>query len=147
MIQGVIVQPLQQFADERGKVMHMLRSDSHIFEKFGEIYFSVVNQGAVKAWRLHREMTINLAVPFGKIRLVLYDDRKDSRTRGQTQEMMIGEDNYSLVKVPPKIWNGFQGMAAPISIIANCATLPHDPKESTRLDHSDPYIPYQWACE
>jgi dTDP-4-dehydrorhamnose 3,5-epimerase len=144
MIHDVIVDPLRQISDPNGKVMHMLRCDSRLFETFGEIYFSIVNPGAIKAWKLHRSMTLNLAVPFGNIKLVLYDNRSDSPSKGQFQEIRLGEDNYCLVKIPPKIWNGFQGTSRNISIIANCATLPHDPGEIERLDTLDPAIPYSW---
>lgn len=144
MIHDVVVEPLRQIADERGAVMHMLRCDSHIFEKFGEIYFSIVNLTAVKAWKLHKKMTLNLAVPLGSVKLVLYDDRQESPTRGKIQELVIGENNYCLVKIPPRIWNGFQGLAKPKAIVANCATLPHDPEEIERLDLFDPSIPYSW---
>src|SRR5580700_8468517 len=68
MIDGVVITPLRQIADERGKVMHMLRADSPVFKEFGEIYFSVVEPGAIKAWHIHTRMTLNYAVPVGKIK-------------------------------------------------------------------------------
>lgn len=144
MIYGVVIHPLRQIADERGKVMHMLRCDSPLFEKFGEIYFSVVNPGAVKAWKLHKEMTLNYAVPVGKIKLVLYDERPDSPTIQEIQELIISEENYCLIKIPPMIWTGFAGLGTDKSIIANCATLPHDPAEVVRYESNDKRIPYQW---
>ena len=122
MIDGVVVSPLRQIADERGKVMHMLRSDSPLFRGFGEIYFSQVHPGAVKAWHLHHEMTLNYAVVHGKIKFVLYDDRPESPTRGKIQEIFISPDNYVLVTVPPMIWNGFKGVGEESAIVANCAS-------------------------
>jgi len=144
VIHDVIIEPLRQIIDERGKIMHMLRCDSIIFEKFGEIYFSFVNPGVVKAWKLHNEMTLNLAVPYGMIKLILYDKRQESPTKGEIQEIVIGSNNYCLVKIPPQIWNGFQGVDSTVSIVANCATIPHDPEEIKRLDPFDPSIPYTW---
>ena len=144
MIEGVRVVPLRQIPDERGKVMHMLRADDPHFERFGEIYFSTVYTGVVKGWHLHSRMTINYAVPVGSIKLVLFDDREGSPTRGQLQELFVGESNYSLVTVPPHIWNGFKGIGHPYSVVANCATIPHDPTEITRLDPFSPKIPYDW---
>ena len=144
MIHDVLVEPLRQISDERGMVLHMLRCDSNIFEKFGEIYFSVVYPKAIKAWKLHKEMTLNLAVPMGNIKLVMYDDRRGSPSYGKIQELTIGESNYCLVKIPPMIWHGFQGLMHPKSIAANCATLPHDPDEVKRLADNDTYIPYSW---
>src|SRR5258706_10709322 len=103
MINGVKITPLKQIVDERGKVMHMLRSDSRDFQKFGEIYFSCVNPGAVKAWHIHKAMTLNYAVPHGRIKLVLYDDRAKSPTKGEIQEIVMGPDQYQLGTVPPLV--------------------------------------------
>ena len=144
MIKGVEVVKLKELPDERGKIMHMLRCDDAHFEKFGEIYFSVVYPGVVKGWHKHRQMTLNYAVPAGMIKLVLYDDRDNSSTKGEVEELFIGEDNYCLVKIPPEVWNGFKGIRTKPAIVANCATLPHDPEEIIRLDPFDNDIPYAW---
>ena len=144
MIDGVRLTPLRQIVDERGKIMHMLRSDASHFEQFGEIYFSMVHRGAIKAWHIHKEMTLNYAVPVGKIKMVLYDDRPDSPTRSELMEIFLGPDNYQLVTVPPMVWNGFKGVAED-SLIANCATIPHDPAEINRMDPFSPTIPYDWT--
>lgn len=147
MIDGVLVHPLKQIPDERGKIMHMLRVDDAHFEQFGEIYFSMVYPGVVKAWHIHREMTLNYAVVIGMIKLVLYDERPDSPTKGQLQELFLGESNYALVKIPPGIWNGFKGIGTQPAIVANCATHPHDPDEISRVDPFDNHIPYDWSLK
>ncbi len=144
MINGVKITQLKQLLDERGKVMHMLRADSDGFTGFGEIYFSCVYPGAVKAWHLHKRMTLNYAVPHGNIKFVLYDDRENSPTRGELQEIFLGPDNYCLVTVPPRVWNGFKGIGPTMAIVANCASIPHDPAEIDRLDPFSPDIPYSW---
>ena len=147
MIHGVKVNPLRQFLDERGKVMRMLsRSDPH-FSEFGEIYFSCIYPGAIKGWHVHRQMTLNYAVPFGHIKFVLYDDRPESPTRNEVQEIFMGPDNYCLVTVPPMVWNGFKGIGPEMAIVANCASLPHDPGETSRRDPFDPAIPYDWELK
>lgn len=139
-----MVTPLRQIPDERGKIMHMLRCDEREFEAFGEIYFSMVYPGAIKAWHLHQKMTLNYAVVVGMIKLVLFDPRPGSTTHGQVQEIFMGEGNYIRVKIPPGIYNGFKGIGAVPAIVANCATIPHDPKEIFRLDPFSPEIPYSW---
>lgn len=144
MIDGVLIHPLRQIPDERGKIMHMLRANDPYFEKFGEIYFSTVYPGVVKGWHLHKEMTLNYAVPMGTIKLVLYDEREESPTRGELNELFIGEGNYVLVKVPPMVWNGFKGIGVTPALVANCATIPHDPNEISRLDPQHNHIPYNW---
>lgn len=147
MIDGVRITPLRQICDERGKVMHMLRSDSEAFAGFGEIYFSTVFPGAIKGWHIHTRMTLNYAVPAGRIKFVLYDDRPGSRTKGEVQEIFLGPDNYQLVTVPPLVWNGFKGIGTETAIVANCASIPHDPTEIDRRDPFDASIPYDWAIK
>jgi dTDP-4-dehydrorhamnose 3,5-epimerase len=145
MITDVLIHPLRQIVDERGKVMHMLRRDDPHFEQFGEIYFSVVYPNVVKGWHLHKRMTLNYAVITGMIKLVLYDDRETSPTRHQLIQMFLGESNYVLVKIPPGIWNGFKGIGVTPAIVANCATEPHDPVEIVRMDPFTDKIPYDWG--
>jgi dTDP-4-dehydrorhamnose 3,5-epimerase len=147
MIDGVLIHPLLQILDERGKIMHMLRRDDPFFEEFGEIYFSVVYPGVVKAWHLHKRMTLNYAVIAGVIKLVLYDDRKDSSTHGKLMELYVGQDDYKLIKIPPMIWNGFKGVGVTPAIVANCATEPHDPNEIIRMDPNKSSIPYDWSLK
>jgi len=147
MINGVVVKPLRRIADERGFIMHMLREDDPDFERFGEIYFSTAYPGSVKAWHLHKEMTLNYSVIVGMIKLVLYDDREGSSTRGELQEIFIGRENPQFVKIPPYVWNGFKGIGTEMAILANCATLPHDPDEIIRKSPLDPSIPYDWALK
>jgi dTDP-4-dehydrorhamnose 3,5-epimerase len=147
VIEGVRVHPLRQIPDERGMVMHMLRADDAHFEAFGEIYFSIVELGAIKAWHLHERMTINYAVPYGKIKLVVFDDREGSPTRGRLDEIYVGEANYALVTVPPFVWNGFKGIGEHRSIVANCASIPHDPGEIVRRDPFSDEIPYDWSLK
>ena len=144
MIDGVIVTPLRQIVDERGKVMHMLRRDSTVFQDFGEIYFSTINPGAIKAWHIHKIMTLNYAVPYGLIKFVLYDGRDNSPTKGNIQEFFLGPENYSLVTVPPLVWNGFKGLGTSPAVVANCATIPHAPAEIERRDPFDAAIGYDW---
>jgi len=145
VIDGVTVHPLRRIADARGEIMHMLRRDDPHFERFGEIYFSAVEPGIVKGWHLHTRMALNYAVPVGRIRLVLYDAREGSPTRGEVQEIELGGDRYLLVRVPPGVWNGFLGLGPGRSLVANCATEPHDPAEIRRTSPWTREIPYTWG--
>jgi len=122
----------------------MLRADDPHFQQFGEIYFSCVYPGAIKAWHIHKKMTLNYAVPHGRIKFVLYDDRENSPTRGELQELFLGPDNYCLVTVPPMVWNGFKGIGGETSLVANCATHVHDPAEIDRMSPFTDRIPYNW---
>ena len=145
MIDGVRIVARARIPDERGTVMHMLKATDPEFQAFGEIYFSTVYPGVVKGWHRHAEMTLNYVCVHGRIKLVLYDDREASPTRGEVMERFLGPDDYSLVQVPPGVWNGFKGMGPEAAIVANCSTHPHDPTRSTRLDPFDNDIPYDWG--
>ena len=148
MIDGVKIKKLEKISDERGSILHMIRKDDPDFKQFGEIYFSTVYPGVVKGWHLHTEMVLNYAVVIGMIKLVLYDDRKDSPTHGEIMELFIGEDNYSLVTIPQHVWNGFKGIGTKTAIVANCSTLPHDPKEIRRMDPlKNDVINYDWEIK
>ena len=145
MIEGVILTTLRQIGDERGAVLHMLRCDAPEFSRFGECYFSEVRPGAVKAWKRHSIQTQNIAVPVGRIHMVIYDDRDGSGTRGQLQDLQLGRpDAYLRLQIPPGLWYGFACASEEPALLANCPDFPHDPSESELRPIGDPMIPYQW---
>jgi len=149
MIEGVKVVPLRRIPDERGTIYHMLRSSDEHFLEFGEIYFSKIYSGAIKGWHVHKTMTLSYAVPLGMIKLVLYDLREGSPTKGELMELFIGEDNYCLVQIPPGVANGHKSVGNAPALVANCATHPHDPtgEEMDRLDPLKDEIPYNWDLQ
>lgn len=144
MIEGIFVEPLKVISNEKGKLMHMIRSDSSYFKNFGEIYFSTVNPGFIKGWKKHRKMRQHIAVPVGNIRLVIYDDRENSRTKNSIDEFFIGEANYQLVSIPPLVWYAFKAVGNSYALIANCPDLPHDPLDAITINPFDKQIPYSW---
>lgn len=143
-LSGVKVQPLKQLPDERGVVKHMLRSDSPLFTQFGEIYFSYTKPFVIKAWKCHQLITQNLAVPQGELLLVLVDTREDSPTKGKMAELVIGDNNYCLVQIPPRLIYGFQPIAESGALIANCIDQPFQPEESITFPLHSSNISYQW---
>tara|TARA_B100000315_G_C14474851_1_gene540112 strand:- start:441 stop:938 length:498 start_codon:yes stop_codon:yes gene_type:complete len=144
-IEGVTVQPLKQIEGSGGAVLHMLRKDSNLFSQFGEVYFSEIYPEAIKAWKLHKKQTQNIAVPWGKIQLVIYDSRSTSSTHGKIAEFRLGRpEHYQLIQIPPMLWYGFQGINNQVSIIANCTDQAHNPEESESLPSDSGPIPYKW---
>lgn len=145
MIHGVTVKPLKKIPDDRGAIFHMMKSTDPEYKKFGEIYFSLVYPKVVKGWHIHTKMTLNYAVVRGTIKLVLYDDRDGSSTKGELNELFIGDNDYSLVTIPPKVWNGFMGTGTETAIVANLTDIPHDPEEIKRMDPvKNDVIEYDW---
>ena len=144
-IDGVKVTPKKKIYDDRGAIFHMLRCDDEEFQKFGEIYFSLVYPNVVKAWHYHTEMWLNYMLVTGAARFVLFDDRPESPSNGVTQEIFLHPENSVLVTVPPKVWNGFKGVGASVSIIANCTTITHRKDEISRRPFDDAYFNYDWS--
>lgn len=143
-IEGVLVTPLPRIPDERGTIYHMLRRDDPHFVEFGEIYFTSIYRGVIKGWHRHVEMTLNYACIWGRVKLVLVDGRSGSPSEGVLVESFLGPDDYSLVTIPPGVWTGLKGMDD-VSIVANCATHPHDPSRTERLDPTSDQIGYEWS--
>ena len=144
-IEGVSLQPLKIISDERGAVLHMLQDSDPFFNNFGEIYFSEINSGYIKAWKRNKKQTQNLAVPIGSINLVIYDDRPNSTTQGVLFSCILGRpDHYNLIGIPPLLWYGFRGLGAAPALIANCPDQPHNPAESEKIHRESKLIPYTW---
>lgn len=145
-IEGVNVIPLRKIPDERGTIYHMLRSSDPHFTKFGEIYFSKIYKGAIKGWHIHRRVSLNYCVVMGMVKLVLFDMREDSPTKGNLMELFIGDDNYCLVQIPVGVANGHKGITE-TALLANAPDIPHDkggPDEMIKIDPYNNDIPYNW---
>jgi len=148
LIDGVIIAELEQIEDERGAILHMLRSDSPDFTHFGECYFSEIIPGYVKAWKCHLRQTQRVAVPIGRVHLVLYDDRIGSITKGSVYTVSLGRpDNYVRITIPPMVWYGFTCISDYPALLVNCTDIPHDPRECMKKSPDDPAMPYQWIFE
>ncbi|WP_078129392.1 dTDP-4-dehydrorhamnose 3,5-epimerase family protein [Leptospira alexanderi] len=146
LLEGIVITSLKEIFDPKGSVLHMIRVDDPEYNGFGECYFSEVNPGSIKAWKIHKKQTQNFAVPSGKIRLILFDPREDSKTKGKVQEIILGRPgNYQRVKIPPRIWYGFTCVSKEKAFVANFTDMPHDPAESERLPEYDPLIPFTWG--
>ena len=147
MIDGVKVKKLKVIPDERGRLMEILRSDEKIFLRFGQVYITTTYPNVVKAWHLHKIQTDNVAVVRGMLKLVLYDPREGSPTKGEVNEFFIGEHNPLLVQIPPEIYHGWMCISEQEAITVNCPTEVYnreDPDEYRIHPHQND-IPYTWA--
>ncbi len=145
LIEGVCLTDLKIVEDERGMLLHMMRSESEVFSKFGEIYFSLTNPGIIKGWKKHFEMTQNFAVPAGIVKIVLFDDREGSHTFGRINEFTLSLDHYKLLTIPPKVWYSFKALSEIPGMIANCTDLSHNPDETITTNIDSSKIPYKWV--
>ncbi|MFM7306730.1 MAG: dTDP-4-dehydrorhamnose 3,5-epimerase family protein [Actinomycetota bacterium] len=144
MIEGVRVSALKVHTDSRGSVLHFMRNDSVTFSAFGEVYFSTIINGVVKAWMRNHLATANFVVPIGSVELVMFDERPDSATYGVVQRELLGRDSYQGAAVPPGVWYGFRGLHPGESLIANLLDRPYEPSSNDRLQYPDSRVPFRW---
>jgi dTDP-4-dehydrorhamnose 3,5-epimerase len=144
LIHDVLVTPLKKITHPKGGLFKIMKNDEPGFSEFGEAYFSTINYADIKGWKKHRLMVLNLTVPVGSVRFVLFDDRKNSRSKGQFQVVELGQRNYCRLTVPSGLWMAFQGMETELNLLLNIASLRHDPQEADNLPLES--ITYDWAC-
>jgi len=146
MIDGVAVKKLRVIPDERGRVMEILRSDDEFFSRFGQVYMTTAYPGVVKGWHYHKKQTDHVAVVKGTLKLVLYDDRDDSSTKGEINEFFLGQHNPVLVKIPPLVLHGFKCISQEEAICINVPSevYDYDQPDEFRVDPHKNDIPYAW---
>jgi dTDP-4-dehydrorhamnose 3,5-epimerase len=149
MIDGVVIKSLRVIPDERGRLMEILRRDDPCFSAFGQVYLTTTFPGVVKAWHCHAAQDDHVVCIRGCIKLVLYDDRTDSPTRGEVQELFPGEAQPVLVRIPRGVWHGWKGVGTEEAFIVNCPTEPYNyaAPDEMRRPWDDPEIPYDWALK
>ena len=144
-IEGVVFTTLRQIIDERGAVFHVMRKDSATFHSFGEAYFSKINEDIIKGWKYHKTMKQNFCVPYGKLKLVLFDDRENSKTRGHINEVILDDsENYKRVTIPENIWYSFKCLSANYCLLLNIANIKHKQNEALHMELDNNLIPYKW---
>ena len=141
MINDVIITPLDIKSTPNGDVLHGMKNDAEGFVSFGEVYFSEIQPKKVKAWKRHKKMMLNLIVPLGRVKFVMFDDRKMNDSK--FLEVIISRENYCRLTIPPMIWFGFQGLSRSNSIILNVASIAHDPEEVDKRKFDE--IKFEWG--
>jgi dTDP-4-dehydrorhamnose 3,5-epimerase len=145
IIEGVVLTPLKQIKDERGAVFHVMKNNSETFYSFGEAYFSKINENIIKGWKYHKEMKQNFCVPYGELKLVLFDNRVNSITRGIVNEIILSDnENYMRVTIPEKIWYSFKCLSNDYCLLLNIANIKHKEHESLHMVINNDIIPYKW---
>lgn len=143
-IDQVLFTPLRRIRTRGGDVLHGMKENDPGYAGFGEVYFSFIAPGEIKGWKRHRRMTLNLLVPTGAVRFVLYDGEIGAEHQGCFHTQTIcSETHYGRLTVPPGIWLAFQGLGASVSLVTNVADMPHDPAEVDRVKLGD--LEFQWA--
>jgi dTDP-4-dehydrorhamnose 3,5-epimerase len=147
LIDGVIVKDLKVIADERGRLMEILRRDDPFFEKFGQAYLTSAYPGVVKAWHYHKIQVDHFCVVKGMMKVVLYDSREGSKTKGLINEFIMGEHNPILVRVPAGVYHGFKCISENEAFVVNLPTetYKYDEPDEYRIHPHENDIPYDWS--
>jgi dTDP-4-dehydrorhamnose 3,5-epimerase len=127
--------------------MEILRSDDKQFTKFGQVYVTTAYPGVVKAWHAHKLQDDNMTALSGMAKIVLYDDRADSPTRGVINEFFVGEHNQLLIHIPKLVWHGFKCIGNEEVLILNIVTecYNYEKPDEYRKPLDSPDIPYDWT--
>jgi dTDP-4-dehydrorhamnose 3,5-epimerase len=134
MLDGIIKTSLKKIDLDGGSVFHAMKKNDSGYIDFGETYFSFVNKNVVKGWKLHTKMTLNLIVPIGKINFNFIDYRKNSKTYNKLFQIIMSQEDYFRLTVPPNIFFAFKGLSGDINMLVNIADIPHDPSEIIRKE-------------
>ncbi len=146
MIEGVRVRKLVPHVDERGSLTEVLRSDWPEFAGFGQALVTVNLPGVIRAWHWHRRQTDCIVVVQGTAKLLLYDARPGSPTRGELNEFVVGQDNLVAVVVPPGVYHGYLTLGTRPALILNFPDRVYDYEhpDEERLPVDSPEVPYRW---
>ena len=146
MINGVTIKNLKILPDERGRVMEILRRDDSFFSCFGQVYLTTAYPGVVKGWHYHKKQTDNMTVIKGMMKIVLYDNRKSSTTKGEINEFFAGEQNPILIQIPPLVYHGFKCISPEEALVINVPDQLYNYKQPDefRVDPHSQKIPYAW---
>lgn len=149
MIEGVKTKKLRVIPDERGRLQEILRCDEEIFQKFGQVYVTTTYPGVVKGWHYHKIQTDNVAVVHGMVKLVLYDAREESPTKGEINEFFMGVHNPMLVQIPKGVYHGWKCISLEEAIVVNSPTEPYNYQEPDeyRIPFDSPDVPYDWGIK
>lgn len=144
MIDGAVLRKLKVIPDERGHLFEILRPDWPEFISFGQVYATAVKPGWVKAWHYHKKQHDNFCVIRGRGRIVLYDPRENSPTKGAVEEHILSAEEPHLLRIPPGVLHGFESAGPQECWILNVPTHPYryEEPDEYRVPLGDPSVPY-----
>jgi dTDP-4-dehydrorhamnose 3,5-epimerase len=121
---GVILTSLDRIHHPKGDIYHAMKKSDIGFSGFGEAYFSTIGKGDVKGWKKHSKMILNLVVPIGEIKFVIYNENLK-----EFYSVKISQQNYQRLTIGSGLWVAFKGIDK-TNILLNIASMEHDSSES-----------------
>jgi len=149
MIDGLKLKQLRTIPDERGRLMEMLRCDDELFQKFGQVYMTTTYPQVIKAWHYHKLQYDSFVGIKGMVKLVCYDARENSKTKGEINEFFVGEHNHVLIQIPPMVYHGWKCISESEAWVINIVSEAYNYKnpDEFRLPFDTPEIPYDWSIK
>ncbi len=145
MINDVVLKDLFTHIDERGFFREIVRVTDDIFaEGFGQWSQSLIYQGVVKAWHIHRVQVDWWYVATGVLKVALHDVRQNSPTYRETMEILMGDNQPAcLLRVPPGVAHGCKCISGPANLFYITSNV-YNPSDEGRIAFDDPVIGYDW---
>lgn len=147
MISGVTVKKLVRHKDERGFFEEMIRKTDDFFkEGFGQVSHSYMEDGVVKAWHVHKTQIDWWFVVRGRIKAVLYDARKESKTYKELNEFILSDDEKDalVLKIPNGVAHGLKVLVGPADLVYVTSGT-YTTEEEGRIPYDDQSIGYDWV--
>jgi dTDP-4-dehydrorhamnose 3,5-epimerase len=146
-IDGVVIREVLHVPRDHGVITEMFRPE---WDPTGlpvvHIYQSRLFPGAIGAWSCHASSVDRLFVNQGHLKLVLFDDRDASPTKGRIAEVWIGDTRPAFVVLPAGVWHGIQNLGSSDALMLNYPTnaYNYEDPDHWRLPYDTPEIPYTW---
>ncbi len=149
MINDVVVKRITSYYDDRGFFAEVVKFGEDTFHEVKQTSYAETYPGIIKAFHWHKKQWDIWFPVKGHARVVLYDLRKNSRTRGQTDVFFSGEDNKMVIAIPPGVAHGYQVIGPASFGIFYHTTKPYNPKspDEQRIPFDDPHIGFDWTIK
>ena len=148
MIDGITVRKLQRFVDERGFFSELLREDwNGLLEDDNIVQFNLSYSypDIVRAWHRHLRGQVDYFLCItGSIKVCAYDDREDSETYGELDEIILSENDFKIARIPGILWHGYKAIGEdPVKVLYGVNKLYDydDPDEERRPWDDETIIP------
>jgi len=118
-----------------------------LMKKFGQTVYTVAYKGAIKAFHWHKKQDDIWFVATGKALVVLHDLREDSPTKGQTETLYAGQDDYKVILIPIGVAHGYKVLSdEPVLVFYHVTeTYDADDPDEQRIAYNDKAINFDWS--
>ena len=148
-IVGVEIKKLARHSDDRGFFTEVLKSDDAFFKHIKQTSYTETYPGVIKAFHHHEKQDDIWFVAKGMAQVVLYDLRKDSKTKGKTQVIYAGEDNPLLIKIPTKVAHGYKVLGNKKVCLFYHTTEAYNSKnpDEHRIPYDSKEVGFDWSTK